>query len=79
MSDPIGKFVAATLVTAAAAYTLVIGWLVLFTIAFFGIEGLGSHLLGLSVLFVMAISPLPIWWYCLKRAAAWLRGERPRL
>ncbi len=79
MSDPIGKFVAATLVTAAAAYTLVMGWLVFFTIAFFGIEGFGSHLLGLSVRFVMAISPLPIWWYCLKRAAAWLRGERPRL
>ncbi|KTW10409.1 hypothetical protein NS258_12625 [Sphingomonas sanguinis] len=79
MSNVMGKFVAATLVAVAATYTLFIGWLILFTIAFFGIEDFGSDLLGFSVMFVMAISPLPIWRYCLKRAAAWLRGERPRL
>ncbi|MEG3090671.1 hypothetical protein [Sphingomonas sp. PB1R3] len=76
MSNRLGKFVAVTLVVAATAYTLVMEWLVYFTIAFFGFADFGTDPFGFAALFLMAVSPLPIWWYCLKRAAVWLRGER---
>ncbi|WP_146037234.1 hypothetical protein [Novosphingobium guangzhouense] len=71
------KFVSTILITAACAYTIVVGFIVLFTIGFFGFEDMGKNLIGLAVFGLITLSPLAVWPYCLRRAAAWRRGEHP--
>ncbi|WP_028967737.1 hypothetical protein [Sphingomonas phyllosphaerae] len=68
------KFVSAILIAAAFAYTLIVAFMVLFTIGF---GDLGKDLIGLIVFGLIALSPLAVWPYCLRRAAAWRRGEHP--
>lgn len=71
------KLVSAFLITAAFGYTLVVAFFVVFTISFSGFEKLGSDLTGFAIFCAIALSPLIVWRYCLKRAAAWRRGEHP--
>ncbi|MEH3102449.1 MAG: hypothetical protein PGN12_00900 [Sphingomonas phyllosphaerae] len=71
------KFVSTILIAVAFAYTLIVSFIVLFTIGFFGLEDLGKNLIGLIVFCLIALSPLAVWPYCLRRAAAWRRGEHP--
>lgn len=72
-----GKIVAGSLITAALLYTLVVAFIVLFTIGFSSLEDFGRHPFALLVFCLFAVSPLPLWFYSLRRARAWLRGEHP--
>lgn len=69
------KLVAAVLIAAATGYTVFVAFTVVFTIGFFGFEDMGADVIGLSVFCLFGLSPLAVWPYCLKRAAAWRRGE----
>ena len=71
------KFVAAALITVASAYTLVVAFVVVFTIGFFGLRDIGNDLIGFVVFALIALSPVGVWPYCLRRVAAWRRGEHP--
>lgn len=71
------KFVAIMLISAATGYTLFVGFIVVFTIGFFGLQSVGDDLIGLAIFCLIALSPLLVWPYCLKRAAAWYRGGHP--
>lgn len=71
------KIVSAILIAAASAYTLIVAFIIVFTIGFFGFEDIGNDLIGLAAFCLIALSPLAVWPYCLKRAAAWRRGEHP--
>ena len=71
------KFVAAVLIAVATGYTIFIAFIVVFTMGFFGFENMGDDVIGLSVFCLIGLSPLAVWPYCLKRAAAWRRGEHP--
>lgn len=71
------KFVSAVLIAAASAYTLVVAFIVVFTIGFFGLQDISNDLLGFAFFALIALSPAAVWPYCLRRAAAWRRGERP--
>jgi hypothetical protein len=72
-----GKIVAGSLITAAIFYTLIVAFIVLATIGFSGLKGLGAHPIAFVIYSLIAMSPLPVWLYCLRRARAWLRGEHP--
>ncbi|MBB3475414.1 hypothetical protein [Sphingomonas sp. BK345] len=72
-----GRFVSTILIAAAFAYTLVIAFFVVFTVGFFGVRDVTDDLTGLTFFTVVALSPLAVWPYCLRRAAAWRRGEHP--
>lgn len=72
-----GKFVSTILIGAAFAYTLIVAFFVVFTVGFFGVRDVTDDLTGLAFFAVVALSPLAVWPYCLKRAAAWRRGEHP--
>ena len=71
------KLVAIVLIAAATGYTLIVAFMFVFTIGFFGFRGMANNLIGLAVFCSIALSPLAVWPYCLKRAAAWRRGEHP--
>lgn len=67
------------LLLSAAGYTLIMLWMVWFTFAFFGFDAGYADLLTAIVLIAMALSPVPVWLYCIRRANALRRGERPRI
>ena len=71
------KFVAFVLIATATGYTLFVAFIVVFTVGLFGLHDLGKDLGGLAIFCLIALSPLAVWPYCLKRAAAWHRGEHP--
>ncbi|QJU56915.1 hypothetical protein HL653_03105 [Sphingomonas sp. AP4-R1] len=71
------KVVAGALIGAATAYTLIIAFMVVFTVGFFGARSLRGDGIGLVVFFLIAVSPVAVWLYCLKHAKAWLRGGQP--
>lgn len=71
------KLVAAVLIAAASGYTLLVAFIVVFTIGFFGFGDMDDDLVGLAVFCLIGLSPLAVWPYCVKRAAAWRRGEHP--
>lgn|GEM_PF-4666909 len=67
------------LLLSAAAYTLIMLWLIWFTIAFFGFDASYADPLAAIVLTTTVLSPIPVWMYCIQRVSALRRGERPRL
>ncbi len=68
------KLVAAVLIAAATVYTIFVAFIVVFTLVF---GSMGDDVIGLAVFCLIGLSPLAVWPYCLKRAAAWHRGEHP--
>ncbi len=77
VEDVVNKFVSAILIAAASVYTLMIVFLVVFTIGFFGAGGIGENPGSLAIFCSLALSPLVVCYYCLRRASAWRRGKRP--
>ncbi|SEM77979.1 hypothetical protein SAMN05192583_1204 [Sphingomonas gellani] len=51
-------------------------FMVAFTYGSFRFGDIGNDLTALVVFCLMAVSPLAVWRYCLKRSKAWLRSER---
>lgn len=73
------KLLIPSLVLLAVGYTLVMLWMVWFTFAFFGFEALGNDPLVVIIVVAMALSPIPIWIYCVRRITALRRGESPKV
>ena len=73
------RLLAFGLLLSAAGYTLIMLWMVWFTFAFFGFDACYADLLTAIVLIAMALSPVPVWMYCVRRANALRRGERPKI
>jgi hypothetical protein len=48
-----------------------------FTIGFFGLQDIADDLSGFIFFCLVALSPFVVWRYCMRRAAAWRRGEHP--
>ena len=60
------KLLAFGLLLSAAGYTLIMLWMVWFTLAYFGSDAGYANLLTAIVLIAMALSPLPVWMYCVR-------------
>jgi hypothetical protein len=73
----LNRFVSAILIAGASAYTLIIAFFVVFTIGFFGLQDIADDLSGFIFFCLVALSPFVVWRYCMRRAAAWRRGEHP--
>lgn len=73
------KLLISLLVLAAAGYTIFIGWMAWFTFAFGGTDLAGAPIAGIVVFSLLALSPLPLCFYCFRRVQALRRGEHPRI
>lgn len=73
------RLLAFGLLLAAAGYTLIMLWMAWFTLPFLGFDAGYADLRTTFVLIAMALSPVPVWMDCLRRANALRRGERPRI
>ncbi|WP_298687056.1 hypothetical protein [uncultured Sphingomonas sp.] len=73
------KLLISILVLAATGYTFFISWMVCFAFAFGGIDLTGAPIAGLVVFGLLALSPLPVCFYCFRRVQALQRGEHSRI
>ena len=71
------KIAAASLITAAILYTLVVSFIILSTIGFSGLDWISRRLVTFLMYLLIAASPILVWRYCLKRVRAWGKGEPP--
>lgn len=73
------KFLIPMLVLAAAGYTIFIGWMVWFTFVFGGTDLTDAPIAGVMVFGLLALSPLPVCFYCFRRVQALRRAEHPQI
>jgi len=77
-SDKAKWIEAAVLILVAVAYCTFIAFLVSFTISWGGTEGMFVFSPEVVTFWLIALSPIPVLFYCIRRLRAIARGERPR-